>query len=128
MVFSISYWALAGIIFLAWNLHVFLSKKPSVYIEEEWDFVKQLLVAQANRLFTLLLCLPVAWVGHKFFVFGHSLVFIVWIIRVYAAYVSIKQLFFFFIGLSSLEDVGGKQTTLSNLIISLTFALVALSI
>lgn len=128
MFLSFPYWMLAVVIIVSWVLHILLSIPPRTANPYDWELIKKLLVAQANRLFYLLFALAIAWVGHNIIFFNHSLSFLVWIVRISAAYSAVKQLLFFVVGLFSSKQTGEGRVTFSNLIVALSSALVALSV
>lgn len=128
MILNIPYKFLIMIIAIAWLAHILLSIPPKSVSVSQWELVKKLLVAQANRLVYLLFYLLAAWIGNNIIFFNHSLYFVVWVVRILTAYTAIKQTIFFVIGIFSIRERGDGRVTLSNLILSSVFALAALSI
>ena len=128
MFLSINTWIIVITIAFAWVLQVLLSVKPEEYLNYEWADIKKTLIDQANRLLKLLFSLFVAWVGHNIYVLDHQLVFLVWLVRAYALYLTITQGIGVIISIKDINEKAGRRIGISFLSVFIPALLAVLSV
>lgn len=128
MFLSINTFVLVSVLAVSWIAQVLLSVKPKDCDVFVWAKAKETLVKQANEIFFLFISLGIAWVGHNVYFIGHQLIILVWLVRIYAAYLSVSQFIIMLLNITEIMTPIGRRLTLSVLFVIASSTLIFLSV